>query len=70
MSSWQTIFQTENAHRAQIVKDILAEHDVQAVVISMKDSAYRLGLIDVRVKPDNVLRAIKLIEEEIKFGNE
>lgn len=70
MSSWQTVFQSKDAHRAEIVKDILKEHGLEAVVLNLKDSAYHLGSLDVRVKPDSVLRAIKLIEEEIKFGNE
>lgn len=70
MSSWQTVFQSKDAHRAEIVKDILISNGMEAVVLNLKDSAYHLGSLDVRVKPDYVLRAIKLIEEEIKFGNE
>lgn len=70
MSSWQTVFQSKDAHRAEIVKNILISNGMEAVVLNLKDSAYHLGSIDVRVKPDYVLRAIKLIEEEIKFGNE
>ena len=70
MSSWQTVFQTSVEHRAEMVKDILQDHGLRAVVVNLKDSAYHLGVLDVRVKPDSVLRAIKLIDEEIKFGNE
>lgn len=70
MSSWQTVFQSKDAHRAEMVKDILISNGMEAVVVNLKDSAYHLGSLDVRVKPDYVLRAIKLIEEEIKFGNE
>lgn len=70
MSSWQTVFQTAILHRAEIVKDILLEHGLNAVVVNLKDSAYQIGVLEVRVNPDAVIRAIKLIDEEIKFGNE
>ncbi len=70
MSSWQTVFQTAILHRAEMVKDILIDNGLNAVVVNLKDSAYQFGLLEVRVNPDSVLRAIKLIDEEIKFGNE
>jgi hypothetical protein len=70
VSSWQTVFKTADLHRAEMVKDILLGNDMEAVVVNLKDSAYHLGLLEVRVKPAHVLLAIKLIDEEISFGNE
>lgn len=70
MSNWQTVFTSKDAHRAEIVKDILGNANIQAMVVNLKDSAYHLGNLEVRVAHDSVLRAIKIIKEEIKFDNE
>lgn len=70
MSNWQTVFTSENAHRAEIVKDILINENLPAMVVNLKDHAYKIGTLEVRVAPDAVLRAIKIIKEEIKFDNE
>ena len=53
-----------------MVKDILANEQIQAMVVNLKDSAYQLGRLEVRVSPDSVMKAIKIIKEDIKFDNE
>ena len=53
-----------------MVKDILIDNGLNAVIVNLKDSAYQIGVLEVRVYPDSVLRAIKHIDKEIKFGNE
>jgi hypothetical protein len=63
-------FSSPNLHRAEMVKDILANEQIQAMVVNLKDSAYQLGRLEVRVSPDSVMKAIKIIKEDIKFDNE
>jgi len=70
LSNWQTVFSSPNLHRAEMVKDILANEQIQAMVVNLKDSAYQLGRLEVRVSPDSVMKAIKIIKEDIKFDNE
>ena len=70
MSNWQTVYTSSNPHRAEIVKDILTNAQIAATVINLKDSSYQLGRLEVRVSPDAILKAIKIISEEIKFDNE
>ncbi len=67
MSSWQKVFEDETSYRAEIVKSILDENEIDAVVLSKKDNAYQFGHFEVLVPPDHVIRALKIIEEEIKF---
>jgi len=43
---------------------------LNAIVFNKQDHAYKFGSIDVMVDPDSVMRAIKIIEEEIKFDHE
>ena len=67
MSSWQCIYQTEKLYRAEIIKSILQDKGIDAVVVNKKDSYYHFGQLEVHVNPDKVIRSIKIIEDEIKF---
>jgi hypothetical protein len=67
MSTWQKVFTADQIIRAEIVKSILEEHDLQPVIISKKDSAYNLGQYEVHVPADNILKAIKIIKDDIRF---
>ena len=68
MKSWQKVYQHGNAIRAEIVKDQLINHQIPAVVVPKKDSNYvHLGHYEVHVNQEDVLKAIKLIENDIRF---
>jgi len=67
MATWQGVFKDGVEHRATIVRDVLNEHEIDAVLVSKKDSAYGFGYLEVQVPADQVILAIKIIQEEIKF---
>lgn len=67
MSSWQTIFKTTIAHQAEIVKAVLQDLDIQSVIVNKKDSSYLFGQIELRVENENVIKSLKIIEEDINF---
>ena len=67
MKDWQVVYKSENAHRAEIVRAILEEKELNPVLINKKDSNYHFGLFEVYVSPDNVIPALKILENEIKF---
>lgn len=67
MSNWQAIYSDEIAHRAEIVKDVLMENGIPAVLMNKKDSAYQFGICEVSVEKDNVIKAIKIIQDDIQF---
>ena len=67
MSKWVRVFKTENLYRAEIVKAVLEENDLTAVVIDKKDRIYNLGFYEVHVGADDVLKAIKIITDDITF---
>ena len=69
MSNWQTVFKTSIAHQADIVKAVLADHDIQSVIINKKDSSYLFGLIEVNAASENVMKSLKIIEEKINFDD-
>jgi hypothetical protein len=64
MSNWQTVFKTNLAHQAEIVKSILSEAEIEAFIFNQKDSSYQLfGFIEVKVENENTMKALKIIEE-------
>ncbi len=67
MSEWQKVFQDKQEYRAEIVKAVLSDNEIQAVLLTKKDSAYQFGHYEVLVSPDHVIRALKIINEDIRF---
>lgn len=69
MTIWSSVFKTKFVHQAEIVKDVLQNQGIAAVVVNKTDSNYRVfdGQCEVRVQADEVLRALKIIEDDITF---
>lgn len=67
MAEWQKVFENSVQHRVEIVKAILEDHDIAAVIVPKKDSAYQFGHFELVVAPDDVIQALKIINEEISF---
>jgi Zn-dependent membrane protease YugP len=67
MKGWSKVFETQILHRAEIVRALLDEAGIEAVIVNKKDSMYNLGFFEVYVKADHVLKTIKLINDEICF---
>jgi len=67
MSEWQSVYKDSKEHRVDIVKAILDEMGMAPVKINKTVSAHGFGNFEIFVAPDNVLRAIRVIKEEIKF---
>ncbi|HAA10800.1 MAG TPA: hypothetical protein DCE41_03525 [Cytophagales bacterium] len=67
MSSWKPVYQTQVTYRAHMVKDLLEEQEIPALVVNKQNSPYLLGDLEVHVPPDYMLRAIHFINEEIAF---
>ena len=67
MDNWQKVYTINQQHKAEIVKAVLEENDISAVVVSKKDSLYQLGNYEVYVSSENVLSAVKMINDDIHF---
>lgn len=67
MSKWQVIYKSKLLYKAEIVKAVLMEKGLSPIIIDKQDSLYKIGYFEVMVVPDEVIRALKLIEDEIKF---
>jgi hypothetical protein len=61
---WTKIHFTKNPIEAEMIKDLLMDHDVQAVILNKQDSAYPLiSEIEIYCHAENALKAIKLISD-------
>ncbi len=67
MNNWQKVYEDQQEYRASIVKAILEENSLDPVIVNKKDTNYQFGTFEVHVSPDNVIRALKLIQDEIDF---
>ncbi len=70
MKDWTVVFKTSIMSRASIVKGVLAEHDISSFIVNKKDSTLHFshGQVEVLVPNDVFLKALKIVNDEIKFG--
>lgn len=67
MRDWQSVYSNQLQYRAEIVKAVLEDYEMNPVLLSKMDSSHHIGHYEVHVAPDNVIRAIKIINDEIQF---
>jgi len=68
MSNWQKVFESSTPIRAEIVKGVLEEKGITAVIVNKKDPVYKIhGNIEVMVLKEEALKALNIVENEISF---
>lgn len=67
MKNWQKVYFSDKVYRADIVKSVLEEKGLQPVIINKKDTSYHFGHYEVFVPIEEVLQAIKIITDDIRF---
>ncbi|WPR74373.1 putative signal transducing protein [Algoriphagus sp. NG3] len=68
MENWNKVFESAMQVRAEIVKGILEEHQIQAVVLNKKETVYQIfGNFEVHVQQDDMMRATNIVQNEISF---
>lgn len=68
MENWNKVFETPMQVRAEIVKGVLEEHQIQAVILNKKETIYQIfGNYEVHVQSENMMLANNLIQNEITF---
>jgi len=60
--NWIKIFTSANFYQAEIIKQVLTEHQVNAVLINKQDSSHRtFGQIEVYIHQNNFGQAIEIM---------
>ena len=58
------LFSTENPNKAEIIKQMLEENDINVVLLNKQDSSYNMfGTIELYVEEVNIESANSLISE-------
>lgn len=57
------IYSTGTLYLAELIRQMLTEHNIQAFIVNKQDSVYKFGDIELYTHRDNVIRAKKLISE-------
>ena len=67
MAKWASVYKDTLIHRVQIVQAVLADMGIPAVVLNKKDASYQIGYFEVQVGQDDVISALKTIQDDIHF---
>ena len=64
MSQWTLVFSSPGLPEAELVRGLLIAHDIDAVVIDQRPTAYpTLAEAEVYVRPEDALRARFIVEK-------
>lgn len=62
--NWVKVYSSPNLQHVELLKHILRENDIEAIVLNKQDSFYvTIGEIELMVNRNEVLRAKKIISE-------
>ena len=67
MDYWQIIYTTNQIYEAEMVRNIMEDHEIECVIMNKQDSPHLFGEIEVLVPNENVHTAKQLI---LKFEGE
>lgn len=62
MNDWVVIFETDQLYQAELVKSLLYDNSVEAVILNQKDSSFKIGAIEVMVKEKDKEKAAAIIK--------
>ncbi|MFD1629185.1 putative signal transducing protein [Pseudopedobacter beijingensis] len=60
-SSWIKIYTSNEFIRSEMVRQVLTENGIDAVLMNKQDSSYKIGTVEVYIHPQNFDKAIEII---------
>lgn len=58
---WTKIYTTSDPIKAELIKQLLEENDIEAVLLNKQDSSYLFGEVQVMVLESNSLKAQQIV---------
>ena len=58
---WIKIFTSSDFYRSEIVKQVLIEHDIDAVLINKQLSGYNIGAVEVYIHQEDFSKAVEIM---------
>ena len=65
-SEWTMIYRTSNPNEAEILRGLLADNDIGAVIMNKKDSSYLFGELELFVPTEHAFEATQIIKNTIE----
>jgi hypothetical protein len=64
---WIKIHTTNDNYKAELLKGLLLENNIEAVIINKKDSSYLFGELELYVNSRDVIKAKHILNTEDKL---
>lgn len=58
---WIKIFTSSDFYRSEIVKQVLIEHDIDAVLLNKQLSGYNIGAVEVYIHQEDFSKAVEIM---------
>lgn len=62
MEGWTCISSSAHLHEIELLRGILEDHQINAIVINKQDSSYLFGEIELYVSVEDAFNAIQIIK--------
>lgn len=62
--NWTKIYSTGKLYQAELLKGLLEENNIEAVIINKQDSAYLFGEMELYVDANDVMVATRIINTQ------
>lgn len=63
MDNWTPVYQTDQLYKAELIKNVLCDNHIEAVILNQRDSSYMaFGEIMVMVNNDDKEKAEEIIK--------
>ena len=61
---WVKVYTSQFPYRAEIIKSLLEDNEIECVIMNKQDSSLLFGEIELYVERENIFKAKQLIESE------
>ena len=58
---WIKIFTSSDIYRSEIVKQVLIEHDIDAVLLNKQLSGYNIGAVEVYIHQEDFSKTVEIM---------
>ena len=58
---WVKIYTSSNFYRSEIIKQMLIENDIEAVLLNKQLSGYNIGSVEVYIHQEDFSKAVEII---------
>jgi hypothetical protein len=63
MNDWVCVYTFNREYQSRLALEMLADNDIEAVILNKMDSIYQIGEIELYVHPEQVIRAKMLLNQ-------